>query len=311
MQNPADPSSVATPASGTGSVGVSPPVGDLAQATFAVSAEGDQVGPSGSPSAGLDLATLQQYAAIAEGRLPLPGEQQPEVPANQYQAPTPGMQSPQVQQPGVQSAVEQQLAVMQAKYAALEQMLLAQQAQAQQPRAPQVDYAAQRAAELQAAGMNPQSREHQAMYDLWHTTQQQAQQLAQMQQVYAQMQQQAQVFTYQAQVAPQVDAAFAALGIQQVPAEARRDVLERVVDGALRGDQQALERAMAPYRALVGAVRPAQTPAPQPPRLAPQVTSLPAAPNPLDVVSVQGRGAGRSPTPATLEEVQRLIARRN
>lgn len=304
MTYPTDAAANASiPATG-GSV-TSPPVGDLAQATLAVSAEGDQVGPSGSPSAGLDLATLQQMAAMAEGRAPIPGDPQAQAPANQYQAPTPGVQSPtEVQPPAVQSSsVEQQLAVLQAQMQAQQAWFMEQMRAQQAQQQPQVDYAAQRAQEIAAAGLDPKNPQAIALYDLYQQNQQMAQRYAAMEQRFEALQQRAQVYTVQTQVGGQVDAAFAQMGVSNVPAETRQHALEVATSLALRGDPQAVERALAPIRAVINQMR-AQ--APRAPTLVPAPNG---APSPLAAVAVEGRGAGRSPRPATLDDITKFVSR--
>lgn len=296
--NPGAPSSEGSATSQSPSV-------DLARASFSVSAEGDQSGPSGSPSAGMDLALLQQIAAIADGRAPLPGEPAPAVPANQYQAPA-AAPAVEPQAPAAPS-LEQQFAVLQARHTALEQILLQQQmvqAQAAQQQPTQQDYAAMRAQELQAAGMNPQSREHQAMFDLWHRTQEQDRAIQEMRQNYAALQAQAQRYTIESQMAPVVETAFRGLGVQSVPAEVRAAVMQQALAVAHQAGsiEAAVAHVMQPYRAFAQSMRPAPAPAP--------VVQQPAgAPNPLAAISLDGRGAGRAPRPTTLEEVTRLVSR--
>jgi len=270
----------------------------LASATLAVSSDGP-VTPGAQESTAPDLGTLQALALIANGKAPLPGETTPSPAAE----PTPAV--PQV------DPVQQKIAALEAQLQAQQQFFLEQQQRAmqaqQQPREPTPqEYAAIRAREIQAAGLDPSKPENQALFDLHYQNQQVTRQMAEMQQQYAAMQARAQQITMEQQLAPAVTKALSDLGIQNAPPAVQQDVLARAMWYAQNGDRNALQNAIAPYAALIPVLRAPAPAAAPPPRLA---ALQGGAPNPLDAVSVQGKGAGRAPRAATLAEITALVSR--
>lgn len=288
-------------------LGASP---SLDQIASLISGEVGTVSPAASPSPEVslpsnvvDLATLQQWAAIANGKAPLPGE----APAVQPTAVTP---APVVPAPApAPSPQEQENAVLRARLEAVE-AFLQQRAQPQQPPQPQVDYAEMRAAELRAAGLDPSNPRDQVTYDLHVQNQQLMQAVAAMQQQQQQVYAQAQRYTYETQLAPKVNEAFARVGVTQVPGDVLADVMDRAVALAQRGHRDPVNAATATYLALLQQARPAApAPAPAPaPALQPQRPGQ--APNPLAAVAVNGRTAGRGQqAPVDMNTLISLIAR--
>ena len=188
----------------------------LASATLAVSSDGP-VTPGAQESTAPDLGTLQALALIANGKAPLPGETTPSPAAE----PTPAV--PQV------DPVQQKIAALEAQLQAqqqffLEQQQRAMQAQQQQREPTPQEYAAIRAREIQAAGLDPSKPENQALFDLHYQNQQVTRQMAEMQQQYAAMQARAQQITMEQQLAPAVTKALSDLGIQNAPRAVQQDV---------------------------------------------------------------------------------------
>lgn len=295
----------------------SPPT-TLAEATRAVSSTGAP--PAPLEDGQVDIDTLREFAAIADGRRPVPGEE-PITPPSQFAPPIPVQPVPPAAPPAAPapSAIEQTLALMQRQMeqqAAQHQALIASLQQQRQPQGA-VDEDTYRLQAMQRAGMNPSNAEHQLLFDLHKRNSQLEQQVQQMAQFVQGLQQRAQTMTLEQQLASEIDTNTAALRVE-IPPAVRADMIARASWYAQQGQREkATELALRPYLALIEKFRPA---APTPPPSTPHLQGAPAfagqtpeqvqaALHTMNAVTTPGRGAGRLPRSANLADVTKLVSR--